>query len=304
MRFTGCCFFAILLACLSMPASADTSLADSSARLVVAARALEHGEGVARDPGRAVVLYCEAARAGDPEAQFSLGWMFANGRGVPRDDAVAAYFFDLAARAGHEYASRMRRFVGAPGEMPECMRPPVPHAEPAAAAAQPDADADLPETFARNATPAQRRMIELLARLAPEYGVSPRLAIAIARAESNLDPAAVSPKNAQGIMQLIPETSQRFNVTKPFDPEQNVRGGLAYLRWLLSYFRGNVALVAAGYNAGEGAVNRFRGVPPYPETRGYVRRILETFRKNEHPYDAHVTEPSPELPRIAIGRTM
>ena len=74
-------------------------------------------------------------------------------------------------------------------------------------------------------------------------------------------------------MQLIPETSARFNVKKPFDPVQNVRGGLAYLRWLLAYFKGNVALVAAAYNAGEGTVERYRGVPPYAETRAYVQRI-------------------------------
>ncbi len=85
---------------------------------------------------------------------------------------------------------------------------------------------------------------------------------------------------------------------KPFDPEQNVRGGLSYLRWLLAYFRGDVALVAAGYNAGEGAVNRYLGIPPYAETRGYVQRILEIFRRHEHPFDAAITEPSPDLPKI------
>ena len=96
----------------------------------------------------------------------------------------------------------------------------------------------------------------------------------------------VSPKNAQGLMQLIPETSARFNVKKPFDPVQNIRGGLAYLRWLLAYFRGDVTLVAAAYNAGEGTVERYRGVPPYAETRAYVQRIKRHFRKDEHPYDA------------------
>ncbi len=120
----------------------------------------------------------------------------------------------------------------------------------------------------------------------------------MARTESNFNPAAVSHKNAQGLMQLIPETAVRFNVKKPFDPEQNVRGGLAYLRWLLAYFKGDVALVAAGYNAGEGAVNRYLGIPPYPETRNYVRRILEMFRHHEHPFDAAVTDPSPDLGQI------
>jgi soluble lytic murein transglycosylase-like protein len=128
--------------------------------------------------------------------------------------------------------------------------------------------------------------------------------MAIIRTESNFNPGAVSPKNAQGLMQLIPETAERFNVRKPFDPEQNIRGGMAYLRWLLAYFKGNVALVAAAYNAGEGAVNRYAGVPPYAETKGYVRRIRELFQKDEHPFDPSITTPSPELPRILKSRLM
>ncbi len=249
------------------------------------ARAYEHGEGVAKDPAKAYALYCAAAKAGDAEAQYSLGWMIANGRGVPRDDAVAAYFFSLAAGQGHEPSRQMLRFVGAPtNETPECLRDPPPAA-------------DLTDDI-EFSSEEQRRLAELVKRLAPEYGIEPRLALAIARTESNLNPRAVSPKNAQGLMQLIPETAVRFNVKKPFDPEQNVRGGLAYLRWLLAYFRGDVALAAAAYNAGEGAVNRFLGIPPFAETREYVKRILEFFRRHEHPYDASVTEPSPELPKI------
>ncbi|MBS3934988.1 MAG: transglycosylase SLT domain-containing protein [Sulfuritalea sp.] len=254
------------------------------------ARAHEHGEGVAKDAVRAIALYCAAARTGDPEARYDLGWMYANGRGIPRDDSVAAYFFGLAAAQGHEPARRMLRYVGAAtDETPECLREqPVVGKE---------AAADSPDDFVFNSE-RQRQLAELIRRLAPEYGIDPRLALAIARTESNLDPHAVSPKNAQGLMQLIPETSLRFNVKKPFDPEQNVRGGLAYLRWLLAYFRGDVALVAAGYNAGEGAVNRHLGIPPYAETRGYVKRILAAFRRHDHPYDAAVTTPSPDLPRI------
>jgi soluble lytic murein transglycosylase-like protein len=82
-----------------------------------------------------------------------------------------------------------------------------------------------------------------------------------------------------------------------------VRGGLAYLRWLLAYFRGNVALVAAAYNAGEGAVNRHRGIPPFAETRAYVTRIMALFGQSEHPYDSTVATPSPELKRIRATLT-
>ena len=77
---------------------------------------------------------------------------------------------------------------------------------------------------------------------------------------------------------------------------------LAYLRWLLAYFEGDVSLVAAAYNAGEGAVNRYRGVPPYAETRGYVKRIVGLFKRDDHPYDARVTTPSPELSRIRLTK--
>jgi hypothetical protein len=153
-----------------------------------------------------------------------------------------------------------------------------------------------------NPTPDQQKVLDLVRRLAPQYGVVPRLALAVIRAESNFDPQAVSTKNAQGLMQLIPDTAVRFNVRKPFDPEQNIRGGLSYLRWLLAYFKGDVILVAAAYNAGEGAVNRFRGVPPFAETRDYVKRIREIFHQDDHPYDPAVTDPSPELPRIRVRR--
>jgi soluble lytic murein transglycosylase-like protein len=155
-------------------------------------------------------------------------------------------------------------------------------------------------------SPEQKKVVNLVKKLAPEYRVDPHLALAVIRAESNFNAKAQSPKNAQGLMQLIPETSARFNVKKPFDPVQNIRGGLAYLRWLLAYFKGDVALVAAAYNAGEGAVDRHRGIPPYAETRAYVKRIRQIFREDEHPFDASVTNPSPELPwmrKVDVAKT-
>lgn len=268
--------------------SATQPSPDELALLRSEARAFEHGEGVQKDPLRAVSLYCDGARYGDAESQFSLGWMYANGRGVQRSDELASAFFQLAANQGHEQSRKMLRFVGeTAAPLPACME-----------TAKPSVDEDY--SFSA-ATPVQQKVFGLVRKLAPEYGVSPRLVMAVIRAESNFEPGAVSPKNAQGLMQLIPETSVRFNVRKPFDPEQNIRGGMAYLRWLLAYFEGNVALVAAAYNAGEGAVNRYRGVPPYAETRDYVKRIMRLFEKAEHPFDPGVTEPSPELPRIRLA---
>lgn len=285
--------FATLGFCAVLPAPTFASVEPGPEQLRLLreeARAYEHGEGVPKDPAKAIALYCDGAKAGDPEARYSIGWMYANGRGIPRDDAVAAYFFNLAAAQGHEPSRNMLRFVGTPtADMPACMREKVIATE------------DIDDFSYSNEK--QRQLAELVRRLAPEYGIEPRLALAVARTESNLNPNAVSPKNAQGLMQLIPETAVRFNVRKPFDPEQNVRGGLSYLRWLLAYFCGDVALAAAAYNAGEGAVNRYLGIPPYAETRGYVKRILEIFRRHDHPYDAAVTEPSPELPRILQRKT-
>jgi hypothetical protein len=281
----------------SVSAEIDADALERIATLRSDARAQEHGEGVPRDTARAAQLYCEAARLGDAESQFSLGWMYANGRGIPRDNRMASLFFGMAAEQGHEYAKKMLAFVGPSGsaaELPECMRDPMPMV-----VWQTPNRAPIEDDFVAS-TPDQKRAAVLVRKLAPEYQISPTFALAIIRAESNFDPNARSPKNALGLMQLIPETSARFNVKKPFDPVQNVRGGLAYLRWLLAYFKGNVALVAAAYNSGEGTVEKYRGIPPYAETRAYVQRIKRYFRRDDHPFDSTVTDPSPELPRIGI----
>ena len=94
------------------------------------------------------------------------------------------------------------------------------------------------------------------------------------------------------------QTAERFNVKNAFDPKQNIRGGLAYLRWLLAYFEGDLSLVAAAYNSGEGTVDKYLGVPPYRETRTYVQRVLEAVGIAAHPFDAKVTQPSAKLRQI------
>ena len=108
---------------------------------------------------------------------------------------------------------------------------------------------------------------------AAKFGVDEALVRAIVHAESSFNPNAVSHKGAQGLMQLIPATADRFGVADPFDPAQNIRGGVQYLAWLLERFDDNVTLAAAGYNAGEGNVDRFGGVPPFDETQRYVGRV-------------------------------
>jgi soluble lytic murein transglycosylase-like protein len=146
-------------------------------------------------------------------------------------------------------------------------------------------------------------IVALVKEMAPLYRVDPQLVLSIIEAESNFNPVAVSPKNAKGLMQMIPETLERFGVRSPYDPRQNIRGGMQYLRWLLAYFEGDVALVAAAYNAGEGTVNRYRGVPPYAETRAYVRRILGRMNDAVPPFDASVTEPSPLVKLLRTAST-
>lgn len=257
--------------------------------------ALEHGEGVPKDLGLAMDLYCRAAHLGNADAQYNLGWIYANARGVARNDGLAAYFFGLAAKGGHRQAQNMLKVVSiAPVEPPSCMKDPEPEPPPVVMA--------KPQPTLVG-TPDQKKLIELVQRLAPEYQVDPQLALAVMKVESNFNAQAKSPKNAQGLMQLIPETAQRFNVRNPLDPTENIRGGLAYLRWLLAYFEGNVDLAIAGYNAGEGAVDRYRGIPPYAETRNYVRRIRSLFKHNLHPFDAAITTPSPIVyaPRRGTG---
>ncbi len=122
---------------------------------------------------------------------------------------------------------------------------------------------------------------DMIALSARRHGVDPALLAAVAEVESNFDPFAVSHKGAEGLLQLMPATARRFGVQDSFDPEQNVEGGAQYLEWLLSRFAGDESLALAGYNAGEGAVDRHQGIPPYRETERYVGKVLarvETLR--------------------------
>jgi soluble lytic murein transglycosylase len=129
---------------------------------------------------------------------------------------------------------------------------------------------DLPE----DANLVRGQYANLINRIAAEEGVDPHLVRAVIRAESNFDPLAISRKGAQGLMQLMPGTAGRYAVPDAFDPEANIRGGVRYLRYLQDLFPGRLPLALAAYNAGEQAVLRYAGVPPFPETRQYVDRVL------------------------------
>ncbi len=110
------------------------------------------------------------------------------------------------------------------------------------------------------------------------YGVDYALVKAVIKAESNFDPEAVSRAGAKGLMQLMPGTAKALGVNDSFHPGENIEGGVRYLRYLLDLFNGNLQLALAAYNAGEEAVFQYQGVPPYPETRTYVQRVLQHFK--------------------------
>lgn len=249
--------------------------------LVEEAARYEHAEGVPRDYARAIELYCAAARAGSADGQYGLGWMYANGRGVARDDGIAAHLFGLAAEQGHVQARTMRQLASSKPVVPPCLIPP-----PATAVSVP---AGAVPNYPRG------HIYNTVGKVSFKYEIDPELVLAFIAVESGFNAKAVSPRNAQGLMQLIPETAQRFRVKDAFNAEDNIKGGVAYLQWLLAFFKGNVPLVAAAYNAGERAVERHRGIPPYPETRDYVRRITALYRKTTHPYREGLVQASPIL---------
>lgn len=123
----------------------------------------------------------------------------------------------------------------------------------------------------------QAPVLSLIHRLAQQYSIDPRLVQAIITVESNFDPHAVSRAGAQGLMQLMPDTAARYRVEDPFDPQANIEGGIRYLRDLLRLFPGDLRHVLAAYNAGEGTVQQYGGIPPYPETQRYVERVLTLY---------------------------
>lgn len=156
--------------------------------------------------------------------------------------------------------------------------------------------------FGRSSATASRGAFELLVReLAPQYDLDPNLVLAVIAAESSFRADALSPVGAAGLMQLMPATARRFGVRDIYDPMQNLRGGMSYLRWLLSYFRGNVEFALAAYNAGEGAVDRYLGVPPYAETKGYIAKIMRAYRKATHPFDPGLIGASPVAAPLRTG---
>jgi soluble lytic murein transglycosylase-like protein len=140
---------------------------------------------------------------------------------------------------------------------------------------------------ARDTSPERfHRFDPFIVEAARLYQIPEALVRAVILIESNYDPRVVSNKGAQGLMQLMPETAARMMITNSFDPRQNILGGTRYLRFLANLFNGDIVLTIAAYNAGEGAVARYGGIPPYESTQGYVHHVLLNyyrFRRGEMP---------------------
>ena len=142
-------------------------------------------------------------------------------------------------------------------------------------------------------------------RIAAEQAIPAELIHSVIKAESNYNPFAVSPKGALGMMQLVPETARRFGVSNTFDVVENIQGGARYLKYLLDLYKGNYPLTLAAYNAGEAAVARHGGVPPYPETRNYVDAVQRELEKGDRfvkpkPGDGSKNQGEP-APNAVIG---
>ena len=249
----------------------------------------ERAIGYRRDYGRARQLYCAAARLGHMPAQMRLAWMYSNGLGAPRDTDLAAAWLQVAAANGDLQARKFLAYVGEPmvERKPRCTYESRYDAYAIATIPgsvwEPDINTDTPE---------RKQIASWVRLLAPDYGLDPNLILAIIQTESNFNPRARSPKNAQGLMQLIPSTAARFGVRNTADPVQNLHGGMAYVRWLLSFFQGDLRLALAGYNAGERAVEKYLGVPPYHETKNYIRKVIRAYGRDTHPPVAPVADPS------------
>ncbi len=262
------------------------------------------GALVSEDDGdaawKAANLYCEATRYGSAESAYRLGMLYAFGRGVPANRDYAANLFSIAAMYGHFEAQRMLETI----EIRSTATPPcvlkaiAPEKAPVHQYSQySDNFHGAPTIDAYIATlPEDKRwLVELVGTIADWYKVDVRLVLSIITAESNFKVSARSNRQAQGLMQLIPATAERFNVKNAYNASQNVKGGVAYLRWLLSYFRGDVTLAVAAYNAGEGAVDKYKGVPPYQETQAYVKKVLGLYQSRRHDYDVTITNASPTV---------
>ncbi|QSA96014.1 transglycosylase SLT domain-containing protein [Methylococcus sp. EFPC2] len=258
-----------LALCALAPFAAAEDASQDPEELRYLALKYEHARGgVKQDYNEAYRLYCQAYWQGDAQSAYNIGFMNFNARGRARNLGQAMFWFRRAAEKGDLLARRMTLLYKdiASEDDQGCKPPPPP-----------------PVAVAEISSPSRKAVEGLVNQIAPRYAIDPKLVMAVIQAESGFNPAAVSPKNAQGLMQLIPATAERFGVKDTWNPTENIRGGTAYLNWLMRHFGGNVVWVLAAYNAGEGAVEKHQGIPPIEETQTYVKRILGHYQKTTHP---------------------
>jgi hypothetical protein len=276
---------AIVTAACASTASAEANEAPQRpADMRYLALKYEHARGgVRQDFNEAYRLYCQAYLQGDMQSAYNIGFMHFNGRGRARNLGQAVFWFRRAADGGDLLARRMTHLYKdiASEEDPGCKPPPPPPA---------------PAIAMKWINSPNRKLVEgWVNQIAPRYAIDPKLVMAVIQAESGFNPTALSPKNAQGLMQLIPATAERFGVKDVWNPIDNIKGGTAYLNWLMRHFSGNVEWVLAAYNAGEGAVEKHQGVPPFEETQTYVKRILGFYQKTRHPVPPQPSDKSAAL---------
>lgn len=253
---------AVLLAFAATPPPASAYL-DADAAYGMALDFHQPSDGRTANYRLAMLMYCRADSDGHANAAFAIGLIYGSGIGFVRNDARAYAWFLRAASLGHPEGRSMAKIF----------RPRGKHGR----AVCPNGWGRSTRLFAPTEI---RAMVE---EMAPTFRLDPKLVLAVIQVESAYQPHAVSSANAQGLMQLIPATAARFGVRDAFDARDNLRGGMAYLRWLLKNFDGDVTKTVAAYNAGENAVKRYGGIPPYRETQNYVRKIRLLYNKPRHP---------------------
>jgi soluble lytic murein transglycosylase-like protein len=213
-------------------------------------------DGRARNYRVAMLLYCRADADGHANSAY------AGGHGFKQNQARASAWFKRTSALEHPEGASMAKIFRQGGS------------------------ARCPNGWGRTARAklyAPQEIRALAAELAPKYGLDPKLVLAVIQVESAYQTDAVSSANAQELMQLIPATATRFGVRDAFNPTENIQGGMRYLRWLLKRFKGDVTKTVAAYDAGEGAVEKYGGVPPYREAQNYVRKIRRLYAKLHHP---------------------
>jgi len=208
----------------------------------------------------------------------------------------------LQAASMDVYPTRVKTFVRADGRSGRLVRSAVV----ASRAVTPKVVLPTAPGAEANPQPAAK-VNELVASIAKRHDVEALLVDSVIRVESNYNPYAVSPKGAMGLMQLIPGTARRFGVSDTFHPEQNIEGGVRYLKYLMELYGGDERLALAAYNAGEGAVAKYNGIPPYPETRNYVYQVgkrLGQSREAQKKAQASKQEPKPGTRKPVIEWTV